>query len=376
MRLWCAKSYNQYVKRYRRLRRLRPDAELIRRRAAGEALRELARDYGVRHTTLSRYFARPEVVKQLREAARLLRAERQAVAARLHAEQKAKREVGRLAQQQGAEGRGAAGRAEPEPAAQESAARSVSRIGRRPSAVDQAAARAVEAGEGMEAVIELTRLGPLGNALGLVDPAVLERALENDAARTAAIRLRRLKPDAELYRRRAAGEALRMLALDYDVAHTTLSRHFARPQAAKQLKQAERLLRAERRTAAARRSAERRFERDVRRKAKEQLAFEQERASLAARRRPSSAGRRPARTARAAWLDARDARLPLSRTDLYSLNDHAAARAAAAGGGIEDVLQATGLRTHDNLLHAIDPTILKRALDNDTARAAAAEAAN
>ncbi len=40
------------MKRRRRLRRLVPDAELIRRRAAGEPLRELARDYEVAHTTL------------------------------------------------------------------------------------------------------------------------------------------------------------------------------------------------------------------------------------------------------------------------------------------------------------------------------------
>ena len=112
----------------------------------------------------------------------------------------------------------------------------------------------------------------------------------------------------------------------------------------------------------------------MRRKAKEQAACEHERARLAARR-ASTAGRRPLRSAYAAWLDARDARLPLSRTDLYSTNDHQAARLIAAGGGIEEVLEATGLRTRDNLLRSIDPAILKRALDNDAARAAAAEAA-
>ncbi len=39
------------------------------------------------------------------------------------------------------------------------------------------------------------------------------------------------------------------------------------------------------------------------------------------------------------------------------------------------MLEATGLGTRDNLLRSIDPAILKRALDNDAARAAAAEAA-
>ena len=56
------------MKRYRRLRRLEPDTDLIRRRAAGETYRELCDDYGVSHTTLSRYFARPQVTKQVRLA--------------------------------------------------------------------------------------------------------------------------------------------------------------------------------------------------------------------------------------------------------------------------------------------------------------------
>jgi hypothetical protein len=57
------------MKRRRRLRRLAPDQELIRRRAAGEPLRELASDYGVAHTTLGRYFERPELAKHTRQAA-------------------------------------------------------------------------------------------------------------------------------------------------------------------------------------------------------------------------------------------------------------------------------------------------------------------
>ena len=59
-----------------RLRRLIPDPMLILRRAAGEALRPLAVDYGVAHTTLARYLRRPEVADQLRDARRLTRAER------------------------------------------------------------------------------------------------------------------------------------------------------------------------------------------------------------------------------------------------------------------------------------------------------------
>jgi len=49
------------LKRRPRLRRLVPDTQLLRRRAAGQPVRALASDYNVAHTTLSRYFARPEV---------------------------------------------------------------------------------------------------------------------------------------------------------------------------------------------------------------------------------------------------------------------------------------------------------------------------
>ncbi len=223
----------------RRLRRLYPDAELYRRRAAGETLRALAPNYGVAHTTLSRHFARPQAAKQLREAERLLRAERRAVAARLRAAQKAEREA---------------------------------RDGRLPltradlySRSEQEAALAVAAGGGMQAVIEATGLRTLKNVLGLTAPAILEQALKNDAARAAAARLRRLKPDPELYRRRATGETLRALAPDYGVAHTTLSRHFARPQA-KQLKEAEQRLR--QKAAAARLRAAQEAKREARRLAK------------------------------------------------------------------------------------------------------------
>src|SRR5439155_2606511 len=114
-------------------------------------------------------------------------------------------------------------------------------------------------------------------------------------------RLRRLVPDAELVRRRAAGETLRALAADYGVAHTTLGRYFARAEAVRQLREAGQ---SERRAAATRRVAERRAERAIRRQAKEQA--------------------------------------PLS-ADLRSRNDELAERAVQAGGGIEAVIDATGL---------------------------------
>jgi hypothetical protein len=52
----------------RGLRRLVPGSELIRRGAAKETLRSIAADYGVCHTTILRYFKRPEVSKQLHRA--------------------------------------------------------------------------------------------------------------------------------------------------------------------------------------------------------------------------------------------------------------------------------------------------------------------
>ncbi len=58
---------------------------------ARETVRQLAPDYGVSHTTLSRYLARPVVANQLKQAERLNRAEQQAGDARWRAEQKAER---------------------------------------------------------------------------------------------------------------------------------------------------------------------------------------------------------------------------------------------------------------------------------------------
>jgi hypothetical protein len=106
---------------------------------------------------------------------------------------------------------------------------------------DDLAAAAVEAGGGIEAVVETTRLQTRDNVLRLIDPAILVRAFANDEAARATAppdrsRLRRLVPDAELMRRRAASEPLRRLARDYGVAHTTLARWFARPEVAGQLR--------------------------------------------------------------------------------------------------------------------------------------------
>jgi hypothetical protein len=182
--------------------------------------------------------------------------------------------------------------------------------------------------------------------------------------------LRKLVPDAELIRRRAAGEPVRELASDYEVAHTTLVRYFARPEVAKQLREAAKQLREEERALADRRAQEQRLEWTVRREARKQAAREREQARLAgAAERRTVRSRRP-RSDYAAWLDERDALVPLTRSDLHSQNDDTAARVVAAGGGMQDVIDSTDLRTLENVVRLIDPALLKQAYDNDLLRQA------
>jgi hypothetical protein len=177
-------------------------------------------------------------------------------------------------------------------------------------------------------------------------------------------RLRKLVPDGELIRRRAAGEPLRELGSDYDVAHTTLGRYFERPEVKKQLRAAAKQLRTAQRALATRRSVEGRAEQEVRRKAKEQATAEREQARAVAAMAERTS-RRPARTPYEAWLDERDARVPLTRADLHSQHDVAAARVVAEGGGVQAVIDATDLRSLKNVVNLIDPDILSKAYDND-----------
>jgi hypothetical protein len=143
------------------------------------------------------------------------------------------------------------------------------------------------------------------------------------------------------------------------VAHTTLSRYFARKDVAAQLRAARRALQAEGRAAKARRAAERQTERTVRRQAKEEAALARSYSERAVQ------PRRARRFAYEAWLDERDARRPLLRPDRRSRSDEVAAGAAENGGGIDALIKATGLRTLENLVQNIDPAILVRAYDND-----------
>lgn len=241
------------MKRPRRLRRLVPDRELVRRRAAGETLRALARDYEVAHTTLGRYFGRPEVVCQLREACGELRAEQRALAAQRAKERQLEQQVRRRAREQAAEAREdarriAAMRGRPPRRSAYEAWLDEKDAHRPPSGAeryshsDESAERAVAAGGGVEAVLEATGLLTREIVLRLIDPGILVRAFANDRRRARVATppkrsgLRRLEPDLELIQRRAAREPLRRLAKEYGVAHTTLCRYFARPDVARQLR--------------------------------------------------------------------------------------------------------------------------------------------
>ena len=172
-------------------------------------------------------------------------------------------------------------------------------------------------------------------------------------------RLRRLVPDEALFNRRAAGEPLRALAPDYGVIHSTLSRHFRKPEAKLELREARRRLQAERRA----RSAEERDQvREVRTRAR--LDAEHDRQLEAWERS------RPGRSGEAGWLDEREAPRGLHSRARYSESDHVAEKVVEAGGGVEQISQATSLRGRKNVYRNIDPQIMRRALANDSKFAA------
>ena len=110
---------------------------------------------------------------------------------------------------------------------------------------DYVAKKVVEAGGGVEQIIDATPLRGRKNVIGNIDAQIMARGLANDSkfpanARPDCSRLRKLQPDSELIRRGAEGEATRSLAADYGVSHTTVSRYFRREAVAKQLRRQQR----------------------------------------------------------------------------------------------------------------------------------------
>jgi len=266
------------MKRRRELRKLVPDEELLRRRAAGEPLRQLAADYDVAHTTLCRYFARPDMKKRLKVVVRELRAEQRQVALRRVGERSLERQVRRRAEEQEARekkqerlyraqlsawnsGRRFRGDSYAARLDERDAPRRPPTYADRHNTYDKEAEEVVAAGGGIQNLLAATELPTLQAAADSLDPVLLKQAFDNDALARAQVRplalthhprLRRLAADTQLLRRRAAGEPLRALAQDYGVAHSTLVRFFAQAEVKRKLRQTVQELRDERRARAAR----------------------------------------------------------------------------------------------------------------------------
>ena len=120
-------------------------------------------------------------------------------------------------------------------------------------------------------------------------------------------------------------------------------------------------MRAEQQAVRARRLAEQKLERDVRRRAREQAALERKQARRVAAARAELARRGPvARSPYELFLDERDTARPLTRAELHSGSDDIAARVVEGGGGIEAILEATDLRTRENVFRSINSVIRAR----------------
>jgi hypothetical protein len=239
------------VSKFRRLRRLVPDEALFERRVDGDSLRALAPDYGVVPSTLSDFFRhRPEAKVGLQEARRRREVANRARQAALRG---LKEDVKRRAAEDAEHDSLLASWPPPgQPRRtgyrgwldEHDAPHGLSSRDRF-SPNDDLAEAAVEGGGGLEQVIDATGLRTRANVLRNIDPQLIKQALANDArfawnTRPDTRGIRKLVPDRELTKRRAAGEPLRSIAEDYGVSHTTLSRYYRRPEVAKQLARAQR----------------------------------------------------------------------------------------------------------------------------------------
>jgi lambda repressor-like predicted transcriptional regulator len=208
------------------------DTELLNRIAAGESLRSLGRERGVSHSTLSRRLRRPEMASELRAAKQRLRAQRAK-------ERRVEKELRRRARRQAAANRGRRGRRgeAPRRPPEFEALSGTDLVSRN----DELAAKTVAAGGGIQELIEATGLRTRLAVYESIDPEIVVQALANDARRPSserqgARRSRRFTPDPALIARRAAGEPLRRLAQDAGVSPATLSRSFALPDVADDLR--------------------------------------------------------------------------------------------------------------------------------------------
>lgn len=151
-----------------------------------------------------------------------------------------------------------------------------------------------------------------------------------------------------------------MLAADYEVAHTTLLRYFRRPEVKRELKETERRLPAQRAAERAERAVERQLEQALLRRAEEEAARDRELQELRAEL--------PVRSSDyLAWLDQRELPGDVVSADNHSAHDRRAAEIASNGGGVEQVIEAAGLRSRVNV-YRLDAQIMARALENDRAK--------
>lgn len=169
-------------------------------------------------------------------------------------------------------------------------------------------------------------------------------------------RLRAWAPDEELLERLAAGESYRSVGRAYGVAHTTVSDYLRRPEVVAQLCEVGRRQQVERRALRELNAKERRAEEEVRRRARAEARWDRELRAARGRVRGSDYE---------VWLYAPRG---LTSKERWSSNDELADQVVSAGGGIAELIEATGLPTRMAVYESIDPQLGSRALRNERRR--------